>query len=170
MEVRHRCSHIGWHHSRTRSGVGPCARASQDPSHQPLPPRRHEHLRGVVTAHVPPRSVVRRRSRSHLTAVRTSRGRCHVHLRETLPRPLPPRRRAHFTGHHRVCALGIRCRSRSHLAAVRASGGSSPHAGLRDPPLRACPLDPSVRACSQDPLPRASQGGGVTVGVAKTEP
>jgi hypothetical protein len=49
----------------------------------------------------------RRRSRSHVTVVRTSRGRCRVHLRETLPRscppgstarPLSPRRRAHLMG------------------------------------------------------------------------
>jgi hypothetical protein len=48
-----------------------------------------------------------RRSHSHLTIVRNSRSRCHVHLRETLPRscprdppsrPLPPRRRAHLMG------------------------------------------------------------------------
>jgi hypothetical protein len=49
----------------------------------------------------------RRRSRSHITAVRTSRGHCRVHLRETLPRsgpsgstalPLPLCRRAHLMG------------------------------------------------------------------------
>jgi hypothetical protein len=32
---------------------------------------------------------LRRRSRSHVTAVRTSRGRCRVHLRETLSRSSP---------------------------------------------------------------------------------
>jgi hypothetical protein len=168
----------------------PRARASRDPSHQPLPPRHHARLRGVAVAHVPPRSAIvlpqplpphrraqlkgslscapqgdaaalvppgiRRRGRCHLAVVRTSWGRRRMH------------------------ALRIRCRSRSHLAAVRASGWSSLHAGLRDPlpracpldpPSRACPLDPPSRACSQDPPPRALfEGGGIIVGVAKTEP
>jgi hypothetical protein len=153
-EVRHHRSHLGWHRSRTRSGVDPRAHASRDPLHQPLPPRRHARLRGVVVALVPP--GIRRRGRCHIVVVRNSWGR------------------------RRVRALGIRCRSRSHLAAARASGGQSPRAGLKnpppracppDPPSRACPPDPPSRACSQDPPPRAPlKGGGVTVGIAKTKP
>jgi hypothetical protein len=46
-------------------------------------------------------------SRSHLTVVRNSRGRCRVHLRETLPRSCP-----------RICHRGC-----CHLAIVRTSWG-----------------------------------------------
>jgi hypothetical protein len=139
------------------------------------------HALGVSLLLTCPRDPSSRcRSRSHLTVVRTSRGRCRVHLKETLsrscppdppPRPLPPRRRAHLMGPPpRACpCIGIRCRSRSHLVVVRASRGPS-RAGLRDSPPRACPPDPPSRACSQDPPPRAPlDGGGVIVGVAKTE-
>jgi hypothetical protein len=121
-----------------------------------------------------------RRSHSHLTIVRNSRSRCHVHLRETLPRscprdppsrPLPPRRRAHLMGPPpRACpwdpmSQPLQPRRRARLR------GPSPRAGLRDPPQRACPLDPLSRACSLNPPSRAPLGGvGVTVGVAKIEP
>jgi hypothetical protein len=196
-EIRHRCSHLGWHHSRTRLEVDPRVHESWDPLHQSPPPRRHARLRGVVVAHMPPRSTI------------------------APPQPLPRHRRAHLKGslprapqwdavalkphgiHRRRCChiavvrtswgrrhvrvLGIRCCSRSHLAAARASGirrrervpqirrrALAPricHARLRDPPPRACPPDLPSRACSQDPPSRAPlRGGGVTTGVAKTEP
>jgi hypothetical protein len=55
-----------------RSWVDPRVRASRDSSHQALPPRRHACLRGVIVAHVPPRS--------------------------TAAPPLPPHRHAHPKG------------------------------------------------------------------------
>jgi hypothetical protein len=131
-EIRHCCSHLGWHCSRTCLGVEPRAHESRDPLHQPLPPRCHARLRGVVFAHMPPRSAVvppqplARHRRAHLKgslprapqgdAVALEphgirrRGRCHIAVVRT------------SWGRRRVRALGIRCRSHSHLAAVRASG------------------------------------------------
>jgi hypothetical protein len=131
-EIRHRCSHLGWHRSRTRLRVDPRAHESRDPLHQPLPPRRHTRLRGVIVAHMPPRSVVAplqplpRHRRVHLkgSLLRAPqgdtvalephrirhRGRCHIAVVRT------------SWGRRRVRALGIWCRSRSHLAVVRASG------------------------------------------------
>jgi hypothetical protein len=131
-KIRHRCSHLGWHCSRTCLGVDPRAHESRDPLHQPLPPRRHARLRGIVVAHMPARSTVAppqplpRHSRAHLKgslprapqgdAVTLEphgirrRGRCHIAVVRT------------SWGRRRVRAFGIRCRSRSHLAAVRASG------------------------------------------------
>ncbi|ONM05349.1 Protein NEOXANTHIN-DEFICIENT 1 [Zea mays] len=131
-EIRHRCSHLGWHRSCMRSGVDPRAHESRDPLHQPLPPRRHACLRGVIVAHMPLRSTV-------APPQPLPRHRC-AHLKGSLP-PAPQgdavalepheirrRDRCHITvvrtswGRCRVRALGIRCRSRSHLAVVRASG------------------------------------------------
>jgi hypothetical protein len=131
-EIRHRCSYLGRHHSRTRSGVDRRAHESRDPLHQPLPPRRHARLRGVVVAHMLPRSTVAppqplpRHRRAHLKGslprapqgdavtlephgIRRC-GRCHIAVVRT------------SWGHRRVCALEIRCRDRSHLTVVRATG------------------------------------------------
>jgi hypothetical protein len=131
-EIRHRCSHLGWHRSRTCLGVDPCAHESRDPLHQPLPPRRHARLRGVVVAHMPPRSAVAppqplpRHRRAHLKGSLPRAPQGDVVALE--PHGIRPRDRCHITvvrtswGRRRVRALGIRCRSRSHLAAVRASG------------------------------------------------
>jgi hypothetical protein len=48
------------------------------------------HALGVLSLLTCPRDPPsHRRSRSHITAVRTSRGRCRVHLRETLSRSSP---------------------------------------------------------------------------------
>jgi hypothetical protein len=64
------------------------------------------HALGVSSLLTCPRDPPLHR-RSHLTDMRTPRGRCRVHLRETLsrscpedsaPRPLPPRHRAHLMG------------------------------------------------------------------------
>jgi hypothetical protein len=128
-EIRHHCSHFGWHHSRTRPGVDPRAHESRDPLHQPLPPRRHECLRDVVVAHMPPRSAV--------APPQPLPRHCRAHLKGSLPRApqgdtvaLEPhgirrRDRCHITvvrtswGRRRMRALGIRCPSRSHLAVVR---------------------------------------------------
>jgi hypothetical protein len=52
--------------------------------HQPLPPRRHARLRGVVVAHMPQRSAVAPPQPLPRHRACTSRGRCRVHLRETL--------------------------------------------------------------------------------------
>jgi hypothetical protein len=50
------------------------------------------HALGVSSLLMCPRDPSsRRRSRSHVTVVRTSRGRCRVHLRETLSRSCRPR-------------------------------------------------------------------------------
>jgi hypothetical protein len=74
---------------------------------------------------------------------------------DPMPQPLPPRRRA-------------RLRGPSPCTGLR---DPPPRACPPDPPSRACPPDPPSRACSQVPPPRAPlRGGGVTVGVAKTEP
>jgi hypothetical protein len=131
-EVRHRRSHLGWQHSRTCSGstlarMHPEIRCTNR-SHLTV-----MHALGVSPLLMCPRDPLsRHHSRSHVTVMRTSRGRCRVHLRETLPRscpqdppprPLPHRRRAHLM----------------------------PRTGLRDPPLRACPSDPPSRACPPDP-------------------
>jgi hypothetical protein len=97
-EVRHRLSHLGWHRSHTRSKVNPHARASRDLSHQPLPPRRRARLRGVVVAHVPPRSAV------------------------APPQPLPPHRRAHLKG-----SLPRSCPAGSAIVAAAASLSCAPH-------------------------------------------
>lgn len=135
-EVRHRRSHLGWHHRCTCSGVDHRACASRDPSHQPLPPRRNARLRGVVVvAHVPPRSAVALPQPLPPHRRAQLKGLFRVHLKETLPRSCPPpleirrRDRCHLAVVHtlwarrRVHALEIRCRSRSHLAVVHASGG-----------------------------------------------
>jgi hypothetical protein len=137
-------------------------RASRDPSHQPLPPRRHGRLMGAVVAHVPQDPPSRYRNRSPLTIVRNSRGRS-------------------------MCTSGRRCRARTpgSAAATAATSpswtlhgataacprdpmpqplpprrrarlrGPSPRTGLRDPPPRACPPDPPSRACPPDPPSRA---------------
>jgi hypothetical protein len=73
-EVCHRRSHLGWHRSRTRSGVDPRMCASRDLSHQPLPSHHHARLRGAIVDHMPPRSTV------------------------APPQPLPHHRRAHLKG------------------------------------------------------------------------
>jgi hypothetical protein len=124
-EVCHSRSHLGWHRSRTRSRVDPRAHASR-----PLLPHHHAHLRGVVIAHVPPRSVVA----PPQLLPRHRR----AHLKKSLPRApqgdatvlVPPEiRRCHIAvvrtswACRRVRALGIRCRNRSHLAVVRVLGG-----------------------------------------------
>jgi hypothetical protein len=131
-EIRHRCSHLGWHRNRTRLGVDPRAHESRDPLHQPLPPRRHARLRGVVVVHMSPRSAV--------APPRPLPRHRRAHLKGSLPRApqgdavaLEPHGRRHRVrchivvvrtswGHRRVRALRIRCRSRSRLAVVRASG------------------------------------------------
>jgi hypothetical protein len=131
-EIRHRCSHLGWHRSCMRSGVDPRAHESRDPLHQPLPPRRHACLRGVVVAHMPLRSTVAppqplpRHRRAHLKGSLPHAPQGDAVALE--PHEIRRRDRCHIAvvrtswGRRRVRALGIRCRSRSHLAAVRASG------------------------------------------------
>jgi hypothetical protein len=142
------------------------ARMNPDPLHQPLPPRRHERLTDVVVAHMPRDPPSRRRSRSHVTAVCTSRGRCRVHLRETLSRSSPMGSAvatastslscAPHGGRRRVRALGIRCRSRSHLAAVRASGicrrARVPRSAVAPQMLERRRRWPSQRRTGQPPL------------------
>jgi hypothetical protein len=168
-EIRHRCSHLGWHHSRTRPGVDPRAHESRDPLHQPLPPRRHERLRDVVVAHMPPRSAVAppqplpRHRRAHLkgSPQRAPQGERDKPQGEAValePHGIRRRGRCHIAvvrtswGRRRVRALEIRCRSRSHLAAVRAS---------RIRRRERVPPDPPSRACSQDPPSRAPHGATV---------
>jgi hypothetical protein len=151
-EICHRCSHLGWYCSRTCLGVDPRAHESRDPLHQPLPPRRHARLRGVVVAHMPTRSVVAlpqplpRHRRAHLKGslprapqgdvialephgIRR-RGRCHIAVVRT------------SWGRRRVRALGVRCRSRSHLAVVRATGIRRRE---RAPQIRRRALAPRIR-------------------------
>jgi hypothetical protein len=131
-ETRHRCSYLEWHRSRTRLGVDPHAHESRDPLHQPLPPRHQTRLRGVVVAHMPPRSAVAppqplpRHRRAHLKGSLSRAPQGDAVALE--PHGIHRRSRCHITivrtswGRRRVRALGIRCRSRSHLAVVRASG------------------------------------------------
>jgi hypothetical protein len=131
-EISHRCSDLGRHCSRTCLGVNPRAHESRDLLHQPLSPRRHARLRGVVVAHMPTRSTVappqplaRHRRAHHKGSLPRApqgdavalephgirrRGHCHIAVVRT------------SWGLRRVRALGIQCRSRSHLAVVRASG------------------------------------------------
>jgi hypothetical protein len=82
----------------------------------------------------------------------------------------PPRHRAHLMGPLlRACPRDLMSQPLPpHRACLR---DPSPRACPLDPPSRACPPDPPSCACSQDPPPRAPlEGGGVTVGVAKTQP
>jgi hypothetical protein len=131
-EIHHRFSHLGWHRICMRSRIEPRAHESRDPLHQPLPPRRHARLRGVVVAHMPLRSAVAppqlfpRHRRAHLkgSLPRAPQG----HAIALKPHGIHRRGHCHITvvrtswGCRRVRALGIRCRSSSHLAIVRASG------------------------------------------------
>jgi hypothetical protein len=149
-EIRHHCSHLGWHRSRTRLGVDPRAHESRDPLHQPLPPRRHARLRGVIVA-------------QGVATACTSGRRCRARApQDPPPRPLPHRRRAHLMGPSpRAC----------HRDPMTQPLPPHRRACLRDPQPRACPPDPPSRAFSQDPPSRAPlRGGGVTAGVAKIEP
>jgi hypothetical protein len=142
-EVRHRRSHLGWHRSRTRSRVDPHAHASRDLSHQALPPCRHARLRSAVVAHVPPRSGV--------AAVCTS-GRRYRARAPWDPPPPPPCRRAHLMGPPpRAYPWDPMSQAAPTSLSCAPQGGPSPRAGLRDPPLRACPPDPPSRVCPQDP-------------------
>jgi hypothetical protein len=149
-------------------------RASRDPSHHTLPPRRHARLRGVVVAQVPPRSVVtppqplppHRRAHLKGSLLRAAQGDV---TRDPSPRPLPPHRRAHLMGLHHVRALGIRCHSRSHLTVVRTLRGRC-CVHLRETFPGSCPLGSIVaaaatslscaphgaapRACPRDPMPQ----------------
>jgi hypothetical protein len=171
-EIHHRCSHLGWHHSRTRPGVDPRAHESGDPLYQPLPPRCHERLRDVVVAHMPPRSAI--------APPQPLPHHRRAHLKGSLPRapqgddvalePHGIRRHGRYHiavvrtswGRRHVRALGIRCRSCSHLAAVRASGirhrervPQIRHRALA-PRIhrRACLMGPPPRACPRDPMPQ----------------
>jgi hypothetical protein len=135
-EIRHRCSHLGWHCSRTRSGVDPRTHESRDPLHQPLTPPRHARLRGVVVAHTPPE--IRRRTTTAaptspscapqgVAAACTSARHCRARAPWDPPsQPLPHRRRAHLMG-------------------------PLPRACPRDPVPQ--PLPPCRRACLRDPPP-----------------
>ena len=107
------------------------------------------HALGVSSLLTYPRDPSRRHNRSHVTVVRTSRGRCRVHLRETLSRSSPTGcGRCHIAvvctswGRRHVRALGIRCRSRSRLAAVHASGICRRE---RVPQIRRRALAPRIR-------------------------
>jgi hypothetical protein len=114
------------------------------------------HTLGVSSLLTCPRDPPsRHHSRSHLTTMCTSRGRCCVHLRgrcrahalrDLPPRPLPPRRRAHLMGPP-PCAcpqdpmpqpLPPRRRARLKGAiAARWPQGSAVARLLQDPPPRA---------------------------------
>jgi hypothetical protein len=101
--------------SRGRVGALEARRVDRRyPSHQPLPPRRHACLSGVVVAHVPPRSAATAAPTSPscvpqgVAAACTSGRRC---------RDCAPRICRH------VRDVGIQCRSRSQPAVVRALGG-----------------------------------------------
>jgi hypothetical protein len=166
-EIRHRCSHLGWHRSRTRSGVDPRAHESRDLLHQPLPPRHHACLTGVVVAHMPLRSTV-----APLQPLPRHR---RANLKGSLPRApqgdavaLEPhgircRSCCHIAvvrtswGRRCVRALGIRCRSRSHPAVVRALGIRRRE---RVPRTRRRERVPQIRCRAR------LRGGGVIVGVA----
>jgi hypothetical protein len=153
MNPKIRCtnrSHLVVMHALGVSSLLTCPR---DPPPQPLPRHRRAHLKGSLPRAPQGDAVtlephgIRRRGRCHIAVVRTSWGR------------------------RRVRALRIRCRSRSHLAAVRTSGIHRRERAPLDPSSQACPLDRPSRACSQDSPSRAPlRGGGITTGIAKTEP
>jgi hypothetical protein len=102
----------------------------------------------------------RRRSRSHVTAVRTSRGRCRVHLKETLSRSSPMGSAVAAAGTSPSCAP-------HGAAAACVSSGSDAEplpprrrARLRDPPSRACP---QIRRCATD------AGAAAAVAIVETD-
>jgi hypothetical protein len=128
------------------------------------------------------------RNRSHLTVLRTLRGRCRVHLREMLPRSCPPRSTFLAAATSPSCAphgatatcvpsgsdataapISTSCASQGAIAARWPRGSTAASVSPGSAVTSLYP-DPSSCACSQDPPSRASRGAGVTVSVAKTEP
>jgi hypothetical protein len=133
----------------------------------------------VVVAHVPRDPSSRRRSRSHLTVVRNSRGRCRVHLRETLSCSCPLGSTAAATSPsctpHGVAVACVPSGSDATTAPTsplcvpqgdhRRALASRISRRERDHQIRRRALAPRIRRRA-----RLSGGGAVTTGVAKTEP
>jgi hypothetical protein len=126
-EIRHRCSYLGRHHSRTRSGVDRRAHESRDPLHQPLPPRRHARLRGVVVAHMPPRSAV------------------------APPQPLPRHRRAHLKGSLPRASQGDAVALEPHGIRRRGRCHKSPSCALHGAAAACVPSGSDVAAAPTSP-------------------
>jgi hypothetical protein len=121
------------------------------------------HALGVSSLLTCPRDPPsRRRSRSHVTVVRTSRGRCRVHLRETLSRSSPTGSAPAIAATSPLCAP-------HGAAAACVPSGSDAAAAPTSPPC--APQGSAAASVSpRSGVARASQGGGVTAGIDKTKP
>jgi hypothetical protein len=116
-----------------------------------------------------------------VAAACTSRRRCRAHApRDPPPRPLPPRRRAHLMGSPpRACPRDLmshplpprrRARLRGAIAARWPRGSAAASVSLGSAVASVSPRSTVARLLPGFADARDSRGGGVTVGVAKTEP